>query len=115
MLPFPHRSAMESVTKPRLQDSTMKWPEQAETPRPKMRRTYPDRACSMTPGLESQRSLVEKSKHRPSGSWPLTEGLRYNILPHHFDLFTDPCFPADRTQSHAGRLSGTIAERADCR
>ncbi len=67
VLPFPPQQ-MDSVVKPTLQDSTMKWP--AEPQR------LPDDAPNILivllddSGFGSRKFLEGKSKHRRSRSWP---------------------------------------------
>ncbi len=107
VLPFPPRP-MESVTKPRLQDSTMKWP------------TEPQRLAKDAPNILiillddvgfGVADTFGGEVHTPTLTKLAQQGLKYNAF--HTTAICSPTRAAILTgRNHTRVGSGTIAERA---
>lgn len=107
VLPFPPQ-AMESVTKPRLQDSTMKWPAEP-------RRLAKDAPNILVILIDDVGFGVADTfggeVHTPTLSKLANQGLRYNAF--HTTAICSPTRASLLTgRNHTRVGSGTIAERA---
>jgi arylsulfatase A-like enzyme len=107
VLPFP-ATPMDSVTKPRLQDSTMKWPQQPQ-------RLPADAPNILIVLLDDTGFGVSETfggeVHTPTFSKLAKEGLRYNAF--HTTSICSPTRASLLTgRNHTRVGSGTIAERA---
>ncbi len=107
VLPFP-RTPMASVAKPRLQDSTMKWPESPQ-------RLPADAPNILIVLLDDTGFGVAETfggeVHTPTFSRLASEGLRYNAF--HTTSICSPTRASLLTgRNHTRVGSGTIAERA---
>ena len=107
VIPFPP-AAMQSVAKPRLQDSTMKWP-------PEPRRLPADAPNILIVLIDDVGFGVAETfggeVHTPTLSRLANEGLRYNCF--HTTSICSPTRAALLTgRNHTRVGSGTIAERA---
>jgi arylsulfatase len=108
VLPFPPTPLNDSVAKPRLQDSTMKWPEQP-------RRLPADAPNILIVLLDDVGFGVADTfggeVHTPTLSKLANEGLRYNAF--HTTSICSPTRASLLTgRNHTRVGSGTIAERA---
>ncbi len=107
VLPFP-ATPMDSVSKPRLQDSTMKWPQQPQ-------RLPADAPNILIVLLDDTGFGVSETfggeVHTPTFSTLAKEGLRYNAF--HTTSICSPTRASLLTgRNHTRVGSGTIAERA---
>ena len=99
VLPFPP-TPMAGVAAPRLQDSTMIWPERAATAAGG-RAQHPDRAPRRY-RLRRRRNLRRRGAHADAAE---ARRRRHQLqhVPHHLDLLADARLAAHRPRSHAGR------------
>jgi arylsulfatase A-like enzyme len=107
VLPFPP-APMESVTKPRLQDSTMKWPAQPQ----RLPKDAPNILIILIDDVGfGVADTFGGEVHTPTLSKLADEGLRYNAF--HTTAICSPTRAALLTgRNHTRVGSGTIAERA---
>jgi arylsulfatase A-like enzyme len=107
VLPFPP-AAMESVTKPRLQDSTMRWPEETQ----RLPHDVPNILIVLIDDVGfGVADTFGGEVHTPTLTRLANEGLRYNCF--HTTSICSPTRAALLTgRNHTRVGSGTIAERA---
>ncbi|WP_417732955.1 arylsulfatase [Rosistilla oblonga] len=107
VLPFPPQE-MKSVTKPRLQDSQMKWPEPAQ----RLPKDSPNILVVLVDDVGFGISETFGGEvHTPTLTKLANEGLRYNAF--HTTSICSPTRAALLTgRNHTRVSSGTIAERA---
>ncbi|TWU10252.1 Arylsulfatase [Allorhodopirellula heiligendammensis] len=107
VLPFPPQE-MESVTKPRLQDSKMQWPEPAQ----RLPKDAPNILVILVDDVGFGISETFGGEvHTPTMSKLADEGLRYNCF--HTTSICSPTRASLLTgRNHTRVSSGTIAERA---
>ena len=105
VLPFPPQP-MDSVVKPSLQDSTMKWPNQQQ----RLPADAPNILVVLIDDVGFGVSEVFGGEVKtPALKKLAAEGHSVQRVSYHGDLFSHAGVPVDRTQSHPSRL------RNDCR